>query len=172
MGARKIIVLALIAAVAAAALLASTAAQAAKRSVIHDAVRETKALRHNGRVDIVKAIAAHHGKLVQHTVVVRAKIKPSRHRERPLLGINTRGGPTSDPEYLVYGGAIFKTPKKGKPKRIASAQLTSHGRRWRYRFDPRDFPHGGLHRYGWAAFTRTKKALDVVPANSYAGWHA
>ncbi len=174
MGARKTIVLALI--LAAGALCVAALASAAGhgknsgKTVVHDDVRETKALRHNGRVDIVKVIAAHHGKQLQFTVVVRSKINPKRHPERPLIGVNTRGGPSSDPEYLVRGGAIFKSPKKGNPQRIAGANLADHGRRWRYRFDPADFP-GGLGKFGWAAFTVTKKALDVVPNHSYATYH-
>ena len=139
----------------------------ADTDVIEDGINETKALRENGRVDIVKAIASHQGKLLKHTVVVREDIDPDRHRERPLLAINVRGNESSDPEFLIYGDDIFKNPKLGKPSRIGPAQLSGHGRRWVYRFDPRDFPDG-LRRYGWAAFTTTKKALDVVPNNSYA----
>ncbi len=58
-----------------AAALASAAGHGKNsgKSVVRDDVRETKALRQNGRVDIVKAIAAHHGKLLQFTVVVRRR---------------------------------------------------------------------------------------------------
>jgi hypothetical protein len=160
---RTLIALALTAAVLVGAALAW-----ADTDVVRDDINETKALRENGRVDIVKAIAGHQGPLLKHTIVVREPIDPKRKRERPLLGINVRGNPSSDPEYLVYGDDIFKNPKQGKPEPIAAAQLSGHGKRWVYRFDPRDFPDGGLRKYGWAAFTTTAKALDVVPNNSYA----
>jgi hypothetical protein len=141
----------------------------ADTDVVRDEINETKALRENGRVDIVKAIAGHQGPLLKHTIVVREGIDPKLKRERPLLAINVRGNPTSDPEYLVYDDEIFKNPKKGHPEKVATAQLSGHGKRWVYRFDPRDFPDGGLGKYGWAAFTATAKAtLDVVPSNGYA----
>ena len=138
-----------------------------RHTTVRDDVHETQALRDNPRVDIVKAIAAHQGELLKHTVIVQAPINKKKRRERPLLGINTRGNSASDPEFLVYGNDIFKNPKKGKPSKIGRAQLSGHGKRWIYRFDPDVFPHGGLGRYGWAAFTTTAKALDVVPNNSY-----
>jgi hypothetical protein len=153
--------------IAAAALLGAAVASA-DSTTVRDAVGESVPLRQNPRVDIVKAIAGHQGYLLKHTVVVNARIDPDRRRERPLIGINTRGSDSSDPEYLVYGDDIFKNPKKGKPKRIGKARLTGKGKRWVYRFDPEQFPHGGLGRYGWAAFTTTAKALDVVPNNFYA----
>ena len=159
---------ALLALVLAALALAGATLAWADTDVIRDGANETKALRDNGRVDIVKAIAGHHGHLLQHTVVVREHIDRDRRRERPLIAINVRGNPSSDPEYLVYGDDIFKNPKKGKPEKIARANLSGHGTHWVYRFDPRDFPDGGLGKYGWAAFTTTAKALDVVPNNSYA----
>jgi len=140
----------------------------ADSTTVRDAVGESVPLRQNPRVDIVKAIAGHQGDLLKHTIIVNGRIDPDRRRERPLLGINTRGSSSSDPEFLVYGDDIFKNPKKGKPVRIGKAQLSGHGKRWIYRFDPAQFPHGGLGRYGWAAFTTTAKALDVVPNNFYA----
>lgn len=149
-----------------AALIAASVALA-DTTTIKDGKRETAALKKNGRVDIVKASAGHDGGLLEHRILVRERIKPSRRRERPLIGINTRGGGASDPEFLVYGDDIFKNRKKGDPKRIGAASLDADGRRWTYRFDPAEFPGDGLGRYGWVAFTTTAKALDVVPANSY-----
>ena len=150
-----------------AALLAASYAFA-DTTTIRDSKRETRPLKKNGRVDILRASAGHSGDLLEHKVKVREKIKTSRRRERPLIGINTRGGGSSDPEFLVYGDDIFKNRKKGDPKRIGAATLKADGRRWTYRFSPGEFPNGGLGRYGWVAFTTTAKALDVVPANSYA----
>jgi hypothetical protein len=150
-------------------LVCGTAAAAAlaDKTTVKDEKEETAALRANGRVDIVRASAGHYGGLLEHTVVVREGIKRKRKRERPLIGINLRGSNTSDPEYLVYGDDIFKNRPKGDPIRVAEATLRSQGKTWTYRFDPADFPNGGLTRYGWVAFTKTSKALDVVPANFY-----
>jgi hypothetical protein len=154
----------------AAALLALAAIAApalADKTTVKDEKRETSALAENGRLDIVRASAGHSGDLLEHKVVMREKIKPNKNRERPLIGINVRGDNTSDPEYLILGEAIFKNPPKGKPTRIAGAKLSGSRKTWTYRFDPADFPAGGLDNYGWAAFISTPKALDVVPANFY-----
>lgn len=151
-----------------AVALCGAAYAVADTKTVRDSKGETKALRKNGRVDIIRAKAGHAGQLLKHTVVVRKRIKQSRRRERPLLGINTRGGGSSDPEFLVYGDDIFKSRKKGDPKRIGNAKLSASGRRWTYRFDPGTFPGGLGRKYGWVAFTTTAKALDVVPANAYA----
>ena len=51
---------ALLALVIAVAALAGAALAWADTDVIRDGINETKALRDNGRVDIVKAIAGHH----------------------------------------------------------------------------------------------------------------
>jgi hypothetical protein len=156
--------------ICAAALLALVAVAApalADKTTVKDEKEETAALAENGRVDIVRASAGHSGRLLEHKVVMRERIKRKKNRERPLLGINLRGDSSSDPEYLILGEAIYKNPPKGKPTRIAGAKLTGSRKTWTYRFDPADFPKGGLGTYGWAAFTTTPKALDVVPANSY-----
>ena len=150
------------------ALLVGASLAFADTTTIRDSKRETKALRKNGRVDIVRAIAGHEGALLEHRIVVRERIDTDRRRERPLIGINTRGGGHSDPEFLVYGDDIFKNRRKGDPKRVGAATLAADGRKWTYRFSPGEFPDGGLGRYGWVAFTTTAKALDVVPVNSYA----
>jgi hypothetical protein len=150
------------------ACVIAAAPAAADKSTVKDEREETAALRENGRVDIVRASAGHFGSRLEHTVVVREQIKRSRKRERPLIGINLRGSNTSDPEYLVYGDGIFKNRPQGEPLRVADATLRAQGASWTYRFDPEAFPDGGLGRYGWVAFTTTKKALDVLPPNYYA----
>lgn len=154
---------------AAALLAAAACAQPAlaDRLTVKDEREETAALRDNGRVDILRASAGHHGSRLEHKVVVRERIKRSRKRERPLIGINLRGSNTSDPEYLVYGDDVFKVRPQGDPLRVADASLHGSRKTWTYRFEPAAFPNGGLGRYGWVAFTTTKKALDVVPPNYY-----
>ena len=155
-----------IATVAALGALANPAL--ADKTVVKDQRNETAKLRKNGRVDIVRASAGHRGQLLEHKVVVRARIKRKRKAERPLLGINVRGGNASDPEYMILGTDIFKNRRKGKPIRIGDARLRAQGKKWTYRFDPAVFPKGGLGRYGWVAFTSTKqRVLDLVPANRY-----
>lgn len=145
-------------------LLAGSAA-ANTRSVA-DAKRETAPLRKNGRLDITKAIAGHKAGMLAHTVVVRKRVDPSRGRERPVIAINTRGGSRSDPEYQVFGGAVFKIPRKGDPKNVGDAELDSRGRRWIYVIDPALL--GDPKRYGWAAITTKGNAFDVAPARRYA----
>jgi hypothetical protein len=155
-------------AVTALAVMATAAPAIADKTVLKDEREETAALRENGRVDIVRASAGHAGGRLEHKVVMREKIKPKRKRERPLLGINVRGSSSSDPEYLVFGDDVFKNRLKGDPVRVADATLKGRRKTWTYRFDPADFPGGGLDSYGWVAFTATEKAtLDILPANAY-----
>ena len=33
-----------------------------------------------------------------------------------MIALNTSGGRRSDPEYQIFGGAIFKLPVKGDPE--------------------------------------------------------
>lgn len=138
----------------------------ASRQVVRDELRETKALKRNGRIDIRKATARHRGELLEHSVVMRKRIAPKRGRERPLIAINTRGGGRSDAEYLVFGGAIFKNRPKGEPKRIGDAELEAGRRKWTYRFDPAEIK-GGLGRYGWAAVVTKGNAFDLAPPRRY-----
>lgn len=139
----------------------------ADKTVLKDERNETSALQKNGRLDIVRASAGHSGSLLEHKVVMRERIKRKRNRERPLIGLNVRGGSSSDPEYLILGEAIFKNRPKGDPVKVAGARLRGSRKTWTYRFDPADLPGGGLDTYGWVAFTSTPKALDLVPANAY-----
>ena len=153
-------------AAAALALLGASFAYADTQKV-EDEIRESSVLRENGRLDIVKTTAGHKGKLLKHTIEMRGRVKPNRKKERPILGINTRGNRTSDPEYLVLGGTIFKNRKLGESIRVGEARLTSKKRRWTYLIDPKEFP-GKLGPYGWVAFTTAKgDSADVVPANTY-----
>jgi hypothetical protein len=152
------------AALLAAALLATPAS--AGRQVVRDELRETKALKLNGRIDIRKAIARHRGELLEHSVVMRRRIAPKRGRERPVIAINTRGGGRSDAEYLVFGRAIFKNRPKGKPKLIGEAELVAKGRKWTYRFDPAEIKRD-LGRYGWAAIVTKGNAFDLAPPKRY-----
>jgi hypothetical protein len=155
---------ALAAALLAAVLLATPAS--AGRQVVRDELRETKALKLNGRIDIRKATVRHRGELLEHSVVMRKRIAPKRGRERPLIAINTRGGGRSDAEYLVFGGAIFKNRPKGEPKQIGRAELKAKGRKWTYRFDPGEIKNN-LRRYGWAAVVTKGNAFDLAPPKRY-----
>lgn len=149
-----------------ALLAGATLAQAGKRGVKDDR-KETKALKKNGRVDIVRAGAGSAGKSVVHRVTMRKRVKPGRGRERPGILINTRGGRSTDPEYLVFASRIYEIKKrKDKLKEIGRAKLRAKGRTWTYRFESKQIP--GLKRYGWAAITEKGKARDIAPARRYA----
>jgi hypothetical protein len=147
-----------------AALATLAPAAAAGEQVVRDARAETKQLRGHPRLDILRATAGHRGGLLVHTVTMRRAVTPERGRERPLIGLNVRGGKRSDPEFLVFGAAVFKVRAKGDPKVVADAELSSRGRRWVYTFDPAEF---SLKRYGWVAITSKGKTADVAPARRY-----
>jgi hypothetical protein len=152
----------------AAALLAALAALAsvavAGEQVVRDDRAETKQLKRHPRLDILRATAGHRDGLLVHTVTMRRAVAPERGKERPLIGLNVRGGPRSELEFLVFGGSVFKLRSNGDPKVVADAELTSRGRRWVYVFDPDEV---GLTRYGWAAITVKGRTSDVAPADRY-----
>lgn len=159
----KLIALALTVALAAGA--GTAAGAAGNDQVVRDKLRETKLLKRNGRMDIRRATAGHDGELLVHEVEMRKRVDPERGKERPLITLNVRGGGRSDPEYLVFGGALFKVRTKGDPKRIGDARLSARGRRWTYSFDPTQIK--GLKRYGWAAVSSKGKIFDVAPSKRY-----
>lgn len=160
--------LALIAAAVLTALALAATAAAAGRTV-HDPRLETPWLSKHARLDITRATVQRHGTKIAHTVTMRAKLKPARPAERPAIIINTRGGKRSDYEYIAYGSAVFRAPKKGPAVAVAPATLTGKGRTWRYRFDLADVPAIETG-YGWAALTqrRSGKGADIAPGNGYA----
>lgn len=143
--------------------LAATAAFA-NRQTVRDDRSETKALKKNGRLDIIRAKAGHRGQLLEHVVTMRRPVDPKRPKERPLIALNVRGGAQSDPEFLVFGNDLFKVRSKKDPKRVGRAELTARGRSWTYLFDPAQID---LKRYGWATITTRGKAFDVAPASRY-----
>lgn len=151
-------------------LLAAVAATsgAAGSRVVRDPRFDSPYLSDNGRVDITRATAARDLGVVRHSVAVRAPIRPARHRERPAIILNTRGGKRSPYEYIVLGSTIFRVPAKGSPRAVGDAVLTSKRRRWRYRFDLDRVPGLGAG-YGWAAITqrRSGRLADVAPDRGY-----
>lgn len=160
---------AVVGAATAACLLAPplTSVSAANSRAVSDGKRETAPLRKNGRLDITRALAGHRNGLLTHTVVVRRRVAPERGKERPVIALNTRGRRRSDPEFQVYGRAVFDVRGSGDPQAIADAELRSRGRRWIYLFDPAGIP-GLERRYGWAAITTKGSAFDVAPSRRYA----
>jgi hypothetical protein len=154
---------ALVAAVA-VALAALCSFAVANEQVVRDDRAETKQLKRHPRLDILRATAGHRDGLLKHTVTMRRAVEPARGKERPLIGLNVRGGRRSELEYLVFGGAVFKLRSGRDPKVVADAELTSRGRRWVYLFDPEEI---GLTRYGWVAITAKGRTGDVAPANRY-----
>lgn len=150
-------------------LLGATALASTK--IVRDDKRETKRLKRNPRMDIVRASAGHGGGRLVHRIVMRRRVDPDRRLERPLLVLNVRGGRRSKPEFLVLGSAVYRNPAKGDPIRIAPADLSARKRRWTYRFDPDEVGKNGLgNRYGWAVISEKRKIFDIAPNGRYK-WH-
>lgn len=154
----------LVAALAIAAVAALASVALANEQVVRDDRAETKQLKRHPRLDILRATAGHRDGLLMHTVTMRRAVDADRGKERPLIGLNVRGGRRSELEYLVFGGAVFKLRNDRDPKVVADAELTSRGRRWVYLFDPEEV---GLNRYGWVAITAKGRTGDVAPADRY-----
>ena len=162
------LMLALFVVAALAALTVAASAAAASRTV-HDPRLDTPWLSKHARLDITRATVHRRGTRIAHTVTMRAKLKPARAAERPAIIINTRGGKRSDYEYIAYGSAVFRVPRKGPAEAVAPATLTAKGRTWRYRFDLADVPAIDTG-YGWAALTQRRSGVraDIAPGNGYA----
>ena len=92
-------------------ILLPAVAHASKR--IEDRARETRALKENGRVDIIRAGSARYGGDVRNAVTMRSAVQVARPAERPLLILNVDGGNRSDPEYLLLGETLFRVNPPG-----------------------------------------------------------
>jgi hypothetical protein len=149
-------------------LAAGAEAAGAAKSSVRDPRFDTPYLSRHGRVDITRATARRELGGVRHSVTMRARVRPARHRERPAIIINTRGGKRSPFEYVVFNTTIFRVPKKGAPKAIGAAELAAKGRTWTYDFDL-DEVRGLGAGYGGAATTqkRSGKFADVAPGRGY-----
>lgn len=152
--------------VAALALLALLVAPALADRVVRDEVKENRGLRENGRIDIVRATSGRANGRLEHTVTMRRQVKPKRGRERPGILINTRGGRSTNPEYLVFGSRVLRLKRGGEAIPIGAASLSAKGRTWTYRFRPKAIPN--LKRYGWAAVTDKGDVGDIAPNDRYA----
>jgi len=142
-------------------------ATAAAKTTVRDQTRETRALADHPRLDIRRATSAKGNGNLIFTVTMRRAVRPNSERERPGILINTRGDRRSDPEYLVFGGAVYRVTRGGNTVAIGPAQLGSNGRTWTYRFDPGEIPDLG-NRFGWAAITDRDRAEDIAPGSRYA----
>jgi hypothetical protein len=154
-----------LAAVAAFAVLVATAV--ADTTVVKDRKNDTPALKKRPVLDIVRATAGHAGtERVKHTVTMRGRLKPNKANTRPLLLINTRGGPRSNFEYVVTGPRVMKRTADGYVK-VGSNQVKTRKRTWIYRFDPASLGIGPDDSYGWAMYTSKGRASDLAPNNRY-----
>lgn len=142
--------------------LVSTAAAATTR--IADGKRETTALAKNGRVDIIRASSARFAGDVRYAVTMRSRVRSGNEAQQPEILINTRGGNSSDAEYVIVGDDLFDV-RGNDAERIAPVQAAGRGRTWSMRFDRDAIP--SLDRYGWAATTKAGKARDVAPNGRY-----
>ena len=143
------------------------AGTATAKFTVRDQTRETKALADHPRLDIRRATSARGNGNLIFTVSMRRAVRPNSERERPGILINTSGGRRSNPEYLVFGDAVYRVTNNGNTVAIGPAQLGANGRTWTYRFDPDEIPDLG-NRFGWAAITAKDRARDVAPGSRYA----
>lgn len=148
--------------------LAPAEALGAGVRTIRDAKFDNRAVSRNGRIDITKATASRDGNAIKHSVQMRARLNPQRSKERPGVLINITGGRRSDPEFLVFGGTIFKVPRgDGKPNPIGNTNLTSSRRTWRFSFSAGEIPTLPA-RYGWAVVTQRGASIaDIAPDAGY-----
>lgn len=139
----------------------------AKPGVVKDRIGETKWLKKKPVLDIVRAKASNAvGDRVKHKVTMRAKLKPRKSNTRPFILINTKGGKTSDFEYLALGRRLFE--KKGKKfNKVGAVQMTTRKRTWVYRFKVKKL--GVSDSYDWAALTAKGKTRDLAPNRRYIG---
>ena len=160
-----------VSALAAAAILAAgltpAAATAAASRTVKDAKFDTPAVSKNGRLDITKATTSRKAGDTKFSVSMRAKVKPSRSKERPGIFLNTKGGKRSSPEFIVFGSTIFRVKSNGSAVAIGDASLTSSKRTWRFSFDASQVK-ALADGYGWAVVTQKGKNIaDIAPDKGY-----
>jgi hypothetical protein len=158
--------LGLAAAMGAAALFAASSSASADTTVL-DGKHETGAISRNGRLDIIRATEERNRGKVAFTVTMRKRVRGSRHGERPLILLNTKGDGQSNAEYGLLGTDLLRLKNDGNADPVGAATLRSRGRTWTCAFDPKQIR--GLDRFGWAALTRKgSNARDIAPERRYA----
>ena len=154
-----------ITALAATVAVGSAVATADNQSV-NDRTRESKGLKQNPELDIVRSRAGHAvGARLKHSVVMRGKLKPAKKNSRPFILINTRGGKRSDFEYLVVGPRVFKVRPNGEYRKVGANRFNARKKTWVYRFKAKTI--GSPKSYGWAALTAKGKTIDLSPGRRY-----
>lgn len=149
------------------ALLGITVASAAGPTVVTDKRADKKALKRKPELDIRKASAANQGpNRVKHKITMQGKLKPGKKFTRPFLLINTRGGGSSDYEYLVLGPRVFKKIKK-KFRKVGANSFSARRKTWTYSFKPSRLGLDPGEKYGWAVLTAKGNAVDLAPNKKY-----
>lgn len=154
-----------LAAALAVAVVGFSGAAGADSTSHDDRIKETKALKRQAELDIVRIAAGHAGGELRHKVRMRGRLKPRKNNTRPFILLNTRGGPSSNYEYLVSGKRVLKRVGPGNFKRVGSATVRTRKRTWIFRFPASAFKPG--REYGWAALTSRGNASDVAPNRRY-----
>jgi hypothetical protein len=160
-----------LAALLAAALLAAavvpSAATAGPGRTVRDAKFDNRAVSRNGRLDITKATTTRKDGQTKFAVSMRAKVKPSRSKERPGIFLNTKGNKRSSPEYVAFGSTIFKVKPNGSATAVGDASLANSKRTWRFSFDATQVK-ALADGYGWAAVTQKgNRVADIAPDKGY-----
>ena len=158
---------ALLAAALLVAALLPSAATAGPDRTVRDAKFDNRAVSRNGRLDITKATTTRKAGQTKFAVSMRAKVKPSRSKERPGIFLNTKGNKRSSPEYVVFGSTIFRVKPNGSATAVGNASLTNSKRTWRFSFDATQVK-ALADGYGWAAVTQKgNRVADIAPDKGY-----
>jgi hypothetical protein len=155
-----------LAAALAVALVSLSAVAGADSTTLRDPAGETRVLKKQPHLDIVRVSAGHARGELRHKVRMRGKLKPNRKATRPFILLNTKGGPRSDYEYLVSGRRVLERVGANEFRKVGKASVRTRKRTWIYRFPASAFKPG--KQYGWAALTSRGRASDIAPNRRYA----
>jgi hypothetical protein len=157
---------ALTAAAAVAVAFGSASALAGSDSV-RDRKGDTKALERKPEIDLAKvSVADEAGRRLKFKITMHGKLKPAKKNSRPFILINTKGGSSSDFEYVVLGPRVFKV-KGDSYVKVGANKFLAKKSTWIYRFKPASIGLRDGDRFGWAVLTAKGKTIGLAPNRRY-----
>jgi hypothetical protein len=157
-----------IATLALAALCLLVAGMATAGSdVLRDRKGDSRALKSKPEIDIARVLVADEaGRRLKFKITMHGKLRPQKTNTRPFILINTRGGKTSEFEYVVLGPRVFKAKKRGYEK-VGANKFVAKKSTWIYRFKPRSIGLRDGDTFGWAVLTAKGRTTDLAPNKRY-----
>jgi hypothetical protein len=154
-------------AVASAAGVLGAGVAVAGSDAVRDTQGDTKALKKKPEIDLARVLVADEaGRRLKFKITMHGRLTPSKKNTRPFVLINTKGGGTSEFEYLVLGPRVFKA-KGEQYKKVGANRFLAKKSTWIYRFKPTSVGLRDGDTFGWAILTAKGDTVDLAPNRRY-----